>query len=711
MAALVQSRRMFLRTAAAVGGGLLLGLRLPLAVTTAGAAEPTTASFEPNAWVRIGTDNKITIALAHSEMGQGVMTALPTLVADELGVDLERVLVETAPAAPAYINPIIGVQLTGGSTSVRSSWQQLREAGAIARAMIVGAAANRWGVGTATLVAEHGVVRDPASGRSATYGELADAAAKLPVPGEVALKQPAAYKLIGKPLARVDIPAKVDGSAQFGIDVRLPGMLVAVVARCPTFGGKLRSYNAEKAKDVKGVRMVTAITSGVAVVADSFWPAKTARDTLQIEWDHGPNAKLNDAEIAERLRKGAEHEGAVAFSSGDADGVLASSPRRIEAVYTLPYLAHAAMEPINCTADVRADGCEVWAPTQAQTFTQQAAMRITGLPATAVKVHTTFLGGGFGRRSETDFVVDAVEISKAVKAPVKVIWTREDDMRHDFYRPAAYARMRAGLSARGELMAWTHRIVAPSILARINSGRMLRGIDRTSVEGAADQPYSIADVRVDYMPVDLGVPVGFWRSVGNSFTGFMVESFIDEVAHAAGADPYLFRCKLLDKSPRHLRVLQLAADKAGWGKPPPPGVYRGIAVVFSYGSYVAEVAEVSVGANGLPQVRRVVCAVDCGQYVNPDTIEAQMQSGIVYGLTAALMGKITLKDGRVQEGNFDEYRLLRLDQMPQVEVHIVESGDAPGGIGEPGTPPTAPAVCNAIFAATGKRLRQLPVGI
>jgi isoquinoline 1-oxidoreductase beta subunit len=647
--------------------------------------------------------------VAHSEMGQGVMTALPMLVADELDVDMKSVRVETAPAAPEYINPVIGVQLTGGSTSVRSSWRQLREAGATARAMLINAAAERWRIDAATLVTDNGVVRDSKKHRSATYGELAAAAARLPPPHEVKLKQPGEYKLIGKPLARVDIPAKVNGVAQFGIDVKLPGMLVAVVARCPSFGGKLRSFNASETNKIKGVREVLTIESGVAVVADAFWPAKTGRDALQIQWDYGANAKLSDELVMEAFRKGAEGEGAVAFSTGEADRTLARASKPLEAVYSLPYLAHAAMEPLNCTAHVRKNVCDVWVPTQAQTFTQQTAARITGLPATAINVHTTFLGGGFGRRSETDFVAEAVEISKAIKAPVKVIWTREDDIHHDFYRPAVYARMRAALDQHGELLAWSHRIVGPSIMSRVSPARVRNGIDPTSVEGAANQPYLIPNVHVDYVMENIGVPIGFWRSVGNSFTAFMVESFIDEIAHAAGADPYKFREKLLRKSPRHLRVLQLAAEKAGWGKPLPNGVHRGIAVALSYGSYVAEVAEVSVSTGGEPTVHRVVCAVDCGQFVNPDTIEAQMQSGIVYGLTAALNGKITLKEGRVQEGNFDDYRLLRLDQMPEVEVHMVASGEAPGGIGEPGTPPIAPAVCNAIYAATGKRIRQLPI--
>jgi isoquinoline 1-oxidoreductase beta subunit len=703
-----QNRRTFLKTAVIAGGGLLLGFHLPIGENPGHAAEPNGSLFTPNAWVRIGADNQITIIVAHSEMGQGVMTALPTLVAEELDVDLQTVRVETAPAAPPYINPVIGVQLTGGSTSVRSSWQQLREAGARARAMIVAAAAQRWGVDASTLATGNGIVRDPKTNRSARYGELAASAAKLSIPQQVTLKQPNQYKLIGKPLQRIDIPAKVTGTAQFGIDVRLPGMLVAVVARCPTFGGKLRSFNADKAKSVKGVRDVIAISSGVAVVADAFWPAKTGRDELQLAWDYGPDAKLGDEVVAERLRNGAERQGAIAFSSGDAAGALTTAAKRIEAVYTLPYLAHATMEPINCTAHVRKDGCDVWVPTQGQTFTQQAAARITGLPLNTINVHTTFLGGGFGRRAETDFVTDAVEISKADNAPVKVIWAREDDIRHDFYRPAVYARMQAGFDHRGELAAWTHRIVGPSIMSRVSPARIRNGIDPTSVEGAPNQPYSIPNVHVDYVMENIGVPVGFWRSVGNSFTGFMVESFIDELAHAAGTDPYAFRRKLLQKSPRHLRVLQTAAEKAGWEKPLPKGVHRGIAVMFSFGSYVAEVAEVSV-AHGQPEVRRVVCAVDCGQFVNPDTIEAQMQSGIVYGLTAALMGKITLKDGRVQEGNFDDYRLLRLDQMPQVQVHVLTSSEPPGGIGEPGTPPIAPAVCNAIFAGTGNRIRQLPI--
>jgi isoquinoline 1-oxidoreductase beta subunit len=709
--AIEPSRRAFIKSAAVIGGGLILGLRLPLAEAIAETDAIDPATFEPNAWIRIGSDNRITIMVAHSEMGQGVMTALPMLVAEELDVDLPRVQVETAPAAPAYINPMIGVQLTGGSTSVRSSWQQLQEAGATARAMLVTAAAQKWGVSADTLATGNGVVRERSGKRSATYGELASAAAAIPVPRHVTLKNPDAYKLIGKPVARVDIPAKVNGSARFGIDVRLPGMLTAVVARCPTFGGKLRRLNADKAKAVKGVRHVFAISSGVAVVAETFWPAKTARDLLEIEWEYGPNANLNDEVIARRLHDGAQHEGAVAFSSGDAEAVLAKAAKRLDVVYALPYLAHAPMEPINCTAYVRSTSCDVWVPTQGQTFTQRTAAQITGLPASKVNVHTTFLGGGFGRRGETDFVSDAVEISKQLKVPIKVIWTREDGIRHDFYRPVAYARMRAALGNNGELIAWTHRIVAPSILSRVNPARVHHGIDPTSVEGAADLPYSIPNVQVDYVMENIGVPVGFWRSVGNSFTGFMVESFVDEAAHAAGADPYEFRRKLLQKSPRHLGVLTLAAQRAGWGKALPHGVYRGIAMVFSYGSYVAQVAELSVGADGEPLVHRVVCAVDCGRFVNPDTIEAQMQSGIVFGLTAALMGKITLRNGRVQEGNFDDYRLLRFDHMPRVEVHIVHNDEPPGGIGEPGTPPIAPAVCNALFAATGKRIRQLPISL
>ncbi|MGH8010905.1 MAG: molybdopterin cofactor-binding domain-containing protein [Candidatus Binataceae bacterium] len=706
----LQSRRAFLKATVAAGGGLLLGFHLPMTGSLLQAAEPANEPFEPNAWMRITPDNQVTIMVAHSEMGQGVMTALPMLVADELDVDLNRVRIVTAPAAPAYINPMIGAQLTGGSTSVRSSWNQLRQAGATARAMLVSVAAARWGVAADTLVTHDGVVREAKGKRTATYGELAGAARKIPVPPDVTLKAPSQYELIGKPTARVDIPAKVNGTARFGIDMRVPGMLIAVVARCPTFGGKLRNFNADKAKEVKGVRHVLAISSGVAVVADSFWPAKSARDLLHIDWDHGPNANLSDDLIAHRFEKGAEHQGAVASSRGNADHVMAGAAKRLEAVYTLPYLAHAAMEPINCTAYVRQNACDVWAPTQAQTFTQQRAAQITGLPASRVDVHTTFLGGGFGRRGETDFVADAVEISKALKVPIKVMWTREDDTRHDFYRPAVYSRLRAGLDANGELLAWTNRIVAPSILSRVNPARVHNGIDPTSVEGAADLPYAIPNIRVDYVMDNVGVPVGFWRSVGNSFTGFIVESFIDETAHAAGADPYEFRRKLLRKSPRHLQVLTLAAERAGWGKPLPHGTYRGIALVYSYGSYVAQVAEVSV-VSGQPQVHRVVCVVDCGHFVNPDTIEAQMQSGIVYGLTAALMSKITLKHGRVRESNFDDYPVLRINQMPRVEVHIVPSNEPPGGIGEPGTPPIAPAVCNALFAATGKRIRNLPISL
>ncbi|MHB8427617.1 MAG: xanthine dehydrogenase family protein molybdopterin-binding subunit, partial [Acidiferrobacterales bacterium] len=489
---------------------------------------------------------------------------------------------------------------------------------------------------------------------------------------------------------------------------QLPGMLTALVLRCPVFGGRVAGFDGAAARAVPGVRHVFAIESGVAIVADGFWPAKLGRDALRVRWNEGANARLSSALIRQRFRTAARKPGAVARSVGNAD---VRTARTFDAIYEVPFLAHACMEPMNCTADVRPDSCEVWVPTQAQTGAQRTAARITGLAEERIRIHTTFLGGGFGRRSEQDFVAEAVQISKTVHAPVKLLWTREDDMQHDFYRPATYNQLSAGIGAHGALQSWRHHIVGPSIFARVFPKSVKNGIDPTSVEGAADLPYAVPNIHVTYVLDDPGVPVGFWRSVGSSQNTYVTECFLDEIAHATGKDPYQIRRSLLRKHPRHLAVLDLAARHAGWGSPPPAGRHRGIAVAGSFGSYVAEVAEVSVSERGSLRVHRVVCAVDCGMVVNPDTVVAQMESGIVYGLSAALADEITIERGRVRQSNFNNYPVLRMDSMPEIEVHIVHSTEPPGGVGEPGTPPIAPAVANAVFAATGKPVRRLPIRI
>ncbi len=695
------SRREFLKAGAAVSGGLLLGFRLPL---DSASAEPA-GVFTPNAFLRIDSRG-VTALIPQSEMGQGVLTSLPMLLAEELEADWRTLQFEQTGADKAYTNPVIGTQLTGGSSSVRGFWEPLGRAGAAARMMLVAAAANAWRVDAASCRAENGTVAHGPSGRKMTYVALADRAALLPVPKDIRLKSPGEYKLLGKGLHRLDTPLKVNGSAVFGLDVKRPGMLVAVVERCPVFGGKAAAFDEPAARRVPGVRHVVAVSSGIAVAADSYWAAKKGRDALGVRWDEGPLADLSSAGITRMFEEASRQEGLVARNEGDAAKVIGASSRKIEAVYQVPYLAHATMEPMNCTAHVQSGRCEIWVPTQAQGWAQQTAAKITGLPPESVSIHTTFLGGGFGRRAEQDFLIDAVEISKAVGAPVKVVWTREDDIRHDHYRPAMYHRFTAALGADGLPAAWMHRIVGPAILAV--HGMLKSGVDRTSVEGAANLPYEIPNLRVEYIQKDPGVPVGFWRSVGSSHNAYVTECFLDELAAAAGKDPYELRRALLRKHPRHLGVLELAATKAGWGSPLPKGRFRGIAVAESFKSFVAQVAEVSVEDDGTVRVHRVVCAADCGLYANPDTIEAQMQGSIVFGLTAALMGAITLDKGRVREGNFNDYPMLRIQQMPVVEVHIARNLEAPGGVGEPGVPPIAPAVANAVFAARGKRIRALP---
>ena len=702
-------RREFLKKSAAGGTALVIGLYLPKKSEALAAALPS----EPaslNAWVRIAPDDTVTLIIDKSEMGQGIITSLAMLLAEELEFDWKKVKTEFAPAAPAYFNPLFGLQGTGGSTSVRASWSPLTKAGAAAREMLIAAAAQKWYVDASSCHVENGAVVHNATSKRLTYGALVEAAAKLPVPANPPLKDPKNYKYIGKPVKRLDSPSKVNGKAGFGIDVRLPNIQHAVVARCPVFGGKVKSFDDSKAKAVRGVKQVLQISGGIAVVADNTWSAMQGSRELQINWDEGANAANSSDAVRKLYLDAAEKPGAIARKDGDADAALAGAAKKVEAGYEVPFLAHATMEPMNCAADVRADGCDIYAPTQFQTFNQMTAAKITGLKPEQVRIHTTFLGGGFGRRAEQDFIAEAVEISKAAGAPVQVTWSREDDIQHDFYRPAVYSKLVAGLDSNGWPVALKSRIVSPSIMSRFFPGSVKNGIDESSVEGQANCKYGIPNFLVEYALTETGIPVGFWRSVGNSQNGFISECFIDELATAGGKDPFEFRRKLLANAPRHRGVLELAASKAGWGQPLLAGRTRGIAVVESFGSFVAEVAEVSVNRSSHEvRVHRVVCAVDCGRHVNPDTIEAQMEGAIAYGLTAALKGEITIDKGRVQQSNFHDYEMLRLNEMPKVEVHIMPSDEPPGGVGEPGTPPIAPAVCNAIFAATGKRIRRLPI--
>jgi isoquinoline 1-oxidoreductase subunit beta len=702
-------RREFLKKSAVAGTGLVIGFYLPKKFEALAAAAES-GPVAVNAWVRIAPDDAVTILIDKSEMGQGILTSLAQLLAEELDLDWKKIKTEFAPAAPQYFNPVFGLQGTGGSTSIRASWGPLTKAGAAAREMLIAAGAQRWSVDASACRAENGGVVHTASKRRLGYGALAVDAAKLPVPEKPALKDPKDYKFIGKPIKRLDTPSKVNGSAGFGIDARLPNMLHASVARCPVFGGKVKTFDATKAKAVPGVKQVFQVSTGVAVVATNTWSAMEGRRALEVTWDEGASAANSTDSIRKLFAERAEQPGAIARKEGDIEAGLSGAAKRVEAVYEVPFLAHATMEPMNCTADVRADACDIYAPTQFQTFVQNTGARISGLKPEQVRVHTTYLGGGFGRRAEQDFITEAVEASKAVGAPVQVTWSREDDVQHDYYRPAAYNKLEAGIDADGWPVAWKNRIVSPSILNRFFPGSVKNGLDNSSVEGAANLAYGIPNLFVDYLLTEVGVPVGFWRSVGCSHNGYITECFVDELAKAGGKDPFEFRRKLLAKAPRHLGVLELAASKAGWGTPLPQGRTRGIAVVESFGSYVAEVAEVSVNRSSKEiKVYRVVCAVDCGRRVNPDTIAAQMEGAIAYGLTAALKGNITIDKGRVQQSNFHDYEMLRMNEMPKIEVHIVPSNDPPGGVGEPGTPPIAPAVCNAIFAATGKPIRRLPI--
>jgi isoquinoline 1-oxidoreductase beta subunit len=698
------NRRQFLQASAVGVSGLFISFALPSLRGIAASAE---GGYGLTAWMRIAPDGKVTLMIPSTEMGQGVATSLSMLIAEELEVDWSDVRIEFPPANPAYTNPMFGVQGTGGSTSIRAFFLPLRQVGAVAREMLREAAATKWGVPIGECQAADGRVSH-ASGKSAGYGELVDAAAKLPVPTEVALRSRKDWRLIGKPTARLDTPAKVNGSAGFGVDVRVPDMLVGSVVICPVFGGKLKAVDDKPALAVKGVRAVVTMPDAVAVVGDGYWQAKKGLAALKPQWDEGSNTALDSAYVAAALRDGFGASGAIAEMRGEAGFAMERSTKKIEAVYSVPFLAHATLEPMNATAQVWSNGCEIWAPTQAQGQTQQDVARMLGLKPEQIKVNTTYVGGGFGRKFERDCIAQAVRVSKSLGKPVKLIWSREQDMQHDFYRPASTARLRAGLDNEGRVTAWEFKIVSPSILARLFPQAVRNGVDSTSVEGAINSPYAPANCRIEYVMKDFGVPVGFWRSVGNSINSFYIEGFVDELAHAAGQDPYAFRRNLLADKPRHKAVLERAATMAKWGQPLPAGHFHGIALHESFGSIVAEVVEISVDKDGL-RLHRVDCAVDCGVAVNPSTIVAQTEGGVVYGLTAALFGEITLKRGRVEQTNFDTYQMLQLGQMPEIVVSLIEGADQPGGIGEPGTPPAGPALVNAIFAATGKRIRSLPV--
>ena len=701
------SRRSFLGTSAAIGGGLMLSLSLPYGRSEAA----STDGFAPNAFIRIDGDGQVVLTMPYVEMGQGTYTSIPMLIAEELEVSLSQVRLEHAPPnEKLYANPLLGVQATGNSNAMRGAWKPLREAGATARMMLVAAAAKRWGVDANSCRAQDGEVIHQSTGRRLKYGELVSEAAKIPVPQEVPLKSPNDFKLIGMRAKRLDTPAKVNGTALYGIDARPAGVKIATLAQSPVFGGRVERVDDTAAKAVKGVRQIVRLDDAVAVVADHMGAAKKGLAALKIEWDDGQYAKLTTEKIARELEQATLGSGAVAQSIGHADEALASAAIRVEATYQVPFLAHATMEPMNCTVHVRKDRCDIWIGNQAVARVQAMVAKAAGLPVEKVIVHNHLIGGGFGRRLEADGAIRAVEIAKHVDGPVKVVWTREEDIQHDMYRPYWFDRIAAGLDDKGRPIAWKNRFAGSSVIARWLPPAFKDGLDPDSTEGAIDLVYDLPNFHVEFVRVEPpGIPTGFWRSVGPSHNVFVTESFIDELAAAAKQDAVAYRRALLDKSPRDKAVLDLAAEKADWGQALPKGSGRGVSLQFAFGSWLAQVAEVEVSKEGAVRVRRVVCAMDCGTVVNPDTVQAQLQSGIIFGATAALYGEITLKSGRVEQTNFDTYQMLRMNETPSIEIHIVKSTEPPGGMGETGTSAIVPAIANAIFAATGKRLRKMPV--
>lgn len=714
------SRRSFLSVTALAGGGVALGVMMPSLLPGAfggsgqALAQGDQPAINPMQWIQIKPDNSIVFLVDKSEMGQGVNTSMPMLIAEELDPDWSLVSYEYAPAAPQFANPLFGVQGTGGSTSVRAMYEPLRRAGAAAREWLIAGAARSWDVDASDVTAESGRLRGP-GGKTVTYGEILSVAAEIEPPdmASVKLKPASAFERIGKPVKRLDSEAKVTGKAEFGIDVELPGLLTAVIARAPVLGAKVASFDGTKARAVPGVRMVTLVhgpvQNGVAVVAESYWAAKMGRDVLEVTWSESEHAGLSSEGMADAMRTAATEATEAVLAVNEGDVSSAKPVKTIDAWYEQPYLAHATMEPINLTVWVKQDGVDIYGGTQAQGPNQFTVAQILGIKPEQVNIVTTNLGGGFGRRFAPDALIEALQISQAARAPVKLVYSREDDTRAEYYRPASTVRIWGGLDADGKPVGMHARAVCSSIAAGSGfEGALIKDrLDTTATEGLDNFPYDCANRRVEWVTYEPGIRTWFWRSVGNSQNAFVSESFIDELAWAAGKDPFEYRRDLLSAHPRQRAVLELAAEKAGWGKPVRGGRARGISVVESFGSYVAQVAEVSI-RDGKPQVHRVTIAADVGTVINPDTVAAQMEGAMVYGLSAALHAKITIKDGQIEQSNFHDYPVLRMNEMPEVDVHIVASTEPPGGAGEPGTPPIAPAVANAIYALTGKRLRKLP---
>jgi len=701
------SRREFLKVGVAAGGGLLLGFALPRG-HTAEHVGSAVAPFAPDAFIRIDRSGTVTLVMCQVEMGQGIYTAISQILADELDVDFQRVVVEAAPPNDAlYSNAALGFQVTGGSTSIRVFWTPMRKAGASARAMLVEAAAASWRVDPGSCrTANSEVIHEP-SGRRLAYGALVDRAARLTPPKDPPLKARKDFQLIGTPARRLDSPDKVNGRAMFGIDAMPSGVKFATLRSSPVFGGKVAHVDEAAARGVPGVRQVVVLDDLVAVVGDHMWAARKGLEALQIKWDDGPNAAVSSQQILDEIRAASERDGAVAKSVGDVGKALGSD--KIEATYHVPLLAHAPMEPMNCTVHVRPDACEIWVGNQVITRTQAIAAKLTGLPLGKVLVHNHLIGGGFGRRLEVDMIAKAVRVAQKVDGPVKIVWTREEDIQQAMYRPFYFDRFAAALTD-GKITAWSHRVVGSAILARFAPPAFVKGLDADAVDGAIDFPYDAPNIHIEYVRQEPpAVPTCFWRGVGPTHNIFVIESFVDELAHKAGKDPVQFRLDQLQGAPRLRACLELVAKKAGWGQPLPARVGRGVAVQSVFGSHLATIAEAEVDQYGDVKVRRVVCAVDCGIAVNPNTIAAQIEGGLIFGLTAALHSQITIAKGRVQQSNFNDYRMMRINEAPSIEVHLIPSEEAPGGIGEPGTVAAAPSLANALFAATGVRLRQLPV--
>jgi isoquinoline 1-oxidoreductase beta subunit len=702
----IGSRRQFLKVGAAAGAALVVGFRIPSADS---AAAKAAGPFEPNAFIRVDPQGIVTLIMPQVEMGQGVYTSIAMILAEEMDVSWEQVRLEHAPPNDKlYANPTFGLQVTGNSNSIRAFWMPLRKAGAACRAMLTEAAAKRWKVNASDCKSENSTIVHTPSGRKLAYAALVSDAKSIAPPKDPSVKSPADFKLIGKSLKRLDTPEKVNGKAVYGIDVLPPGVKFATLVTCPVFGGKVAKVDDARAKGIPGVRQVLVLDDFVAVVADHMWAAQKGLSAVDITWDEGANSHVTSDLVWQKLREASQTAGAVAKNEGDVQKAL-SQGEKLEATYELPFLAHATMEPLNCTVHLKPDSCEVWVGIQVVSRAQSAAAKVSGLPLEKVTVHNHLIGGGFGRRLETDFVEKSVMIAKQVEGPVKVVWSREQDIQHDVYRPVYLNRLSAGLSD-GKIVGWHHHISGSSVIARWLPPAYQKGIDVDAIDGAADIQYDIPNLRVEYLRSEPpGVPTGFWRGVGPNNNFFAIESFVDELAKKAGKDPVAFRSDLLGKSPRMQAVLKTAAEKSGWGSPLPPRTGRGVAVQLSFGSYIATVNEVEVAESGEVHLKRVTCVVDSGIIVNPDTVVAQIQGGLIFGLTAALFGEITVDKGRVQQSNFHDYRMLRINEVPQIDVVLMPSGEAPGGIGESGTTAGPPALANAIFAATGVRLRRLPV--